>query len=34
MFTLDTFVFVKCAYFLSEYLTGIEASAVAYFHFK
>jgi len=31
MFTLDTFVLVKCT--LSEYLMGIEATAFAYFHF-
>ena len=33
MFTLDTFVLVKCTILLSEYLTGIEATAFTYFHF-
>jgi len=32
MFTLETFVLVKCTYFLSEYLMCIEALAFAYFH--
>ena len=33
MFTLDTFVLVKCTYFIVQYLMGIEAMAFAFFHF-
>jgi len=33
MFTLDTFVLVKCTYLIVQYLMGIEAMAFAHCHF-